>query len=511
MKNTHSLLLSFIISLATTVNSQTLPIDFETTTSWFAFDGASFATVSNPYVDSENPSNNVGRMTKGTSRNWAGAYLTLGSSMDFFNNDTFSIKVRSSKLNTKLLLKVENSSNTSTNYEREVTMTKYNEWETLTFDYSQIPNENYDRIVLIFDLGVTGNGSSSFTYYVDDISLYSINGPPEPCEGNFTGNAPQGSSYELVWSDEFTEDGELCHENWTYDLGTGSQGWGNFEAQSYTNNPENVKKENGILKITAVKSGNSYTSARVKTKSLFDFAYGRIEISAKLPSTAGTWPAVWLLGSNVDEVSWPQCGEIDIIEQFSDKQKNMSTAHWYSDGNAQYGLSVTSSSLTTNFNTYKLDWTPTSLIAYFNDTQYWAMNTNNTMPFSNQFFLIANLALGGNKGAGDIDPNFTEDSLEIDYIRVYQNSNGSLLLSDSNNYSKIDQSLKYYKLNGNWHIESSDINIEEVYIYDMNGKLIKRIHVKEKNAIVDANFIKNGLYFFQIIYKKGHKTLKIIN
>ena len=118
MKNTHSLLLPFIISLATTVNSQTLPVDFETTTSWFAFDGASFATVSNPYVDSENPSNNVGRMTKGTSRNWAGAYLTLGSSMDFFNNDTFSIKVRSSKLNTKLLLKVENSSNTSTNYER---------------------------------------------------------------------------------------------------------------------------------------------------------------------------------------------------------------------------------------------------------------------------------------------------------------------------------------------------------------------------------------------------------
>ena len=177
--------------------------------------------------------------------------------MDFFNNDTFSIKVRSSKLNTKLLLKVENSSNTSTNYEREVTMTKYNEWETLTFDYSQIPNENYDRIVLIFDLGVTGNGSSSFTYYFDDISLYSLNGPPEPCDNNLTGNIPSSFNYELVWADEFTEDGELCHENWTYDLGTGSQGWGNFEAQSYTNNSENVRKENGILKITAIKSGNS--------------------------------------------------------------------------------------------------------------------------------------------------------------------------------------------------------------------------------------------------------------
>lgn len=511
MKKCLLLSISAFIILTTSANSQNLPIDFETATTWNGFDGASYATISNPYVDSENPSNKVGRVIKGVGKNWAGVYTTLSSPMDFLNNDTFSVRVRSSKLNTKLLFKVENSSNSNVNYQKEVTMTKHNEWETLVFDYSQVPSQTFDRIVLIFDLGISGNGSSSFTYYIDDINLYSVSGPPEPCEGNFTGNAPQGSSYELVWSDEFTEDGELCHENWTYDLGTGSQGWGNFEAQSYTNNPENVKKENGILKITAVKSGNSYTSARVKTKSLFDFAYGRIEISAKLPSTAGTWPAVWLLGSNVDEVSWPQCGEIDIIEQFSDKQKNMSTAHWYSDGNAQYGLSVTSSSLTTNFNTYKLDWTPTSLIAYLNDTQYWAMNTNNTMPFSNQFFLIANLALGGNKGAGDIDPNFTEDSLEIDYIRVYQNSNGSLLLSDSNNYSKIDQSLKYYKLNGNWHIESSDINIEEVYIYDMNGKLIKRIHVKEKNAIVDADYIKNGLYFFQIIYKKGHKTLKIIN
>ena len=509
MKKTLSLLLSSIFSLVSTVNSQTLPIDFETTTSWFAFDGASFTTVSNPYVDSENPSDNVGRMIKGTSKNWAGAYLTLGSSMDLFNNDTFSINVRSSKLNTKLLLKVENSSNTTINYEKEVTMTKYNEWETLTFDYSQIPNENYDRIVLIFDLGVTGNGSSSFTYYVDDIKLYSINGPPEPCNDNLTGIVPAGSSYELIWADEFTEDGELCHESWTYDLGTGSQGWGNFEAQSYTNNPENVKKENGILKITAIKSGNSYTSARVKTKNLFDFTYGRIEIRAKLPSTAGTWPAVWLLGSNIDEVSWPYCGEIDIIEQFSDKQKNMSTAHWYSDGNAQYGLSVTNSSLTSDFNIYRLDWTPTSISAYLNDSQYWIMTTNNTMPFSENFFLIANLALGGNKGAGTIDPNFTEDSLEIDYIRVYQNNSGSILSDGTNNLSS--KLIKHYYSNGNWHLESLLNEIQEINVYDVSGRLVYKETVKSKNHKFSSNQIKKGLFFIKISNVFGHNIIKIIN
>ena len=509
MKILISLSYFLLFGIINNVSSQNLPIDFETTTSWSVFAGASFSTVSNPYFDSENPSSKVGRMIKGAGQNWAGAYLTLGSSMDFLNNDAFSIKVHSSKLNTKLLLKVENSSNSTINYEKEVTMTKYNEWETLTFDFSQIPYENYDRIVLIFDIGVTGNGSSSFTYYVDDITLYSLNGPTEPCDSNLTGNVPSGSNYVLVWADEFTEDGELCYENWTYDLGTGSQGWGNFEAQSYTNNSENVRKENGILRITAIKSGNSYTSARIKTKNLFDFTYGRIEISAKLPSTAGTWPAVWLLGSNINEVSWPQCGEIDIIEQFSNKQENISTAHWYSDGNAQYGLSVNNSTLTSSFNTFRLDWTPTSLKAYLNDSQYWVMSTNNTMPFFDNFFLIANLALGGNKGAGNIDPNFTEDSLEIDYIRVYQNSTGTVLSSEIISGNK--NIISYYNSNGEWFFISTFDEINDILIYDISGKLIKKSNVEGKIAKINSNNIQNGLHFIQLSGNFGIQTIKILN
>ena len=510
MKKLFSLSYSLQFGLLIAVNSQTLPVDFETTTSWSVFAGASFSTVSNPYVDLENPSSKVGRMIKGAGQNWAGAYLTLGSSMDFFNNDTFSIKVRSSKLNTKLLLKVENSLNSTINYEKEITMTKYNEWETLTFDFSQIPNENYDRIVLIFDLGVTGNGSSSFTYYVDDITLYSLNGPPEPCDSNLTGNVSSGSNYVLVWADEFTEDGELCYENWTYDLGTGSQGWGNFEAQSYTNSSENVRKENGMLKITAIKSGNSYTSARIKTKNLFDFTYGRIEISAKLPSTAGTWPAVWLLGSNINEVSWPQCGEIDIIEQFSNKQENISTAHWYSDGNAQYGLSVNNSTLTSSFNTFRLDWTPTSLTAYLNDSQYWVMSINNTMPFFDNFFLIANLALGGNKGAGNIDPNFSEDSLEIDYIRVYQNSYGSVMSTEAV-APRTNNQIKHYYLDGNLCLESMYSDIQEVSIFDVSGRIVYHSVVKAKSHKFPRNSINNGLLFIKILNNKEKKIIKILN
>tara|TARA_B100000900_G_scaffold8598_1_gene7079 strand:- start:14016 stop:15551 length:1536 start_codon:yes stop_codon:yes gene_type:complete len=509
MKKLFGLSISLLIGLLNFVHSQTLPIDFETTTSWSAFAGASFATVSNPFVDSENLSSKVGRMIKGAGQNWAGAYLTLGSPMDFLNNDTFSIKVHSSKLNTKLLLKVENSSNSTINFEKEVTLTKYNEWETLVFDFSQIPNENYDQIVLIFDLGITGNGSSSFTYFIDDITLYSLNGPPEPCDSNLTGNIPSGSNYVLVWSDEFTEDGDLCYENWTYDLGNGYQGWGNFEAQSYTNNSENVRKENGKLKITALKSGNSYTSARVKTKNLFDFTYGRIEIRAKLPSTAGTWPAVWLLGSNINEVSWPQCGEIDIIEQFSNKQENISTAHWYSDGNAQYGLSVNNSTLTSNFNTFRLDWTPTSLTAYLNDSQYWVMSTNNTMPFFDNFFLIANLALGGNKGAGNIDPNFSEDSLEIDYIRVYQNSSGSVLSSETTNGNQ--NIINYYNSNGEWHFKSSSTDINDIFIYDILGKLIEKQNVGGKMAKINLKNLQNGLYFIQLSGNFGFQIIKILN
>ena len=119
----------------------------------------------------------------------------------------------------------------------------------------------------------------------------------------------------LVWSDEFNSGTAPDPAKWGYDIGTGSSGWGNNELQFYTNRPENVSVSGGTLKITAKRenySGSAFTSTRMLTKDKFSFKYGKVEARAKLPFGVGTWPAIWMLGNNINTVSWPACGEIDI-------------------------------------------------------------------------------------------------------------------------------------------------------------------------------------------------------
>lgn len=236
---------------------------------------------------------------------------------------------------------------------------------------------------------------------------------------------------DLIWSEEFSADGPADLSKWTYEVDPPNNGsWWNDEDQHYTDREKNSYASNGIFYIRALRetfyfagSTKLYTSSRLKTQKKFSFKYGRVEIRAKLPSSQGTWPAVWMLGSNVDSVSWPSCGEIDIIEQFSDKSKNFSTAHWRDTNGkpADYGNSISSSNLTSEFNNYVLDWSPNNIIAYLNGVEYYRMNLLESMPFNKEFFIIMNLAMGGSKGAGEIETNFEEDTLEIDYIRVYKN------------------------------------------------------------------------------------------
>ena len=212
--------------------SQSFPVDFENDLNWIGFDGGVMTTITNPHEDDNNPSNKVGRMVKSSGRNWAGAYLNTDNAMDFITKNTFSINVFANKNNTRLLLKVENRDNTNINFSVEKTISKLKEWETLYFDFSNIPINTYDRITLIFDNGVMGSGGTNFTYFIDDINLFRDGDPIPECNSNYTGKNPSTSTYELIWNDEFDNDGVLCYKNWTYDLGTGSQGWGNWEAQT---------------------------------------------------------------------------------------------------------------------------------------------------------------------------------------------------------------------------------------------------------------------------------------
>lgn len=226
----------------------------------------------------------------------------------------------------------------------------------------------------------------------------------------------------LVWSDEFNTDGAPDSSKWGYDLGAG--GWGNGEAQYYTNSANNVIVQGGNLKITAKAetfSGSNYTSARLKSENKFEFTYGKVEVRAKLPSGGGTWPAIWMLGQNYATNTWPACGEIDIMEHKGNEQNKIyGTLHYpgNSGGNGN-GNSTTIANASTEFHVYKTVWTASSVKLYVDDVLFHTVINNGTLPFNADFFLILNVAMGGTFG-GAISPAFLQSSMEIDYVRVYQ-------------------------------------------------------------------------------------------
>ncbi len=222
----------------------------------------------------------------------------------------------------------------------------------------------------------------------------------------------------LFWADEFDGNGSINSNVWNFETGGG--GWGNQEVQIYTNNLKNVYKEDGILKIKVIKESNgTYTSARITTQDKIDFKYGRVDIRAKLPRVAGTWPALWMLGDNFSTVGWPYCGEIDIMEQFTDKSSVDATCHWNNNGNtATYGQS-TELPNPADFHIYSLVWEEGKITVLLDDVQFYVITTNSTMPFDANFFFIFNVAMGGTNG-GTIASDFTTDVMEIDYVRVYE-------------------------------------------------------------------------------------------
>ena len=236
---------------------------------------------------------------------------------------------------------------------------------------------------------------------------------------------------DLVWFDEFDTDGAPDPSKWTYDYEDGCQidvglcGWGNNEEQWYTDDADNVIVEDGSLKITAIKEAigtSEYSSARLKTKDLYEFNNGRVEIRAKLPSSVGTWPAFWMLGANVDDIGWPQAGEIDIMEHSENINPDdiVATCWWDFEGNiASHSELRNVENLSTEFHIYSLEWRPTEIQIAVDGSVYYTLAYDETFPFNLDFFILINLAMGGDFG-GAIDPAFTEDTLEVDYVRVYQ-------------------------------------------------------------------------------------------
>jgi PKD repeat protein len=226
----------------------------------------------------------------------------------------------------------------------------------------------------------------------------------------------------LIWSDEFDAPGSPNPAKWGYDLGAG--GWGNNEVEFYTNRTDNAVVSDGTLKIILKKEdyqGSAFTSARLLSKGKFSFKYGRIDVRAKLPAGGGTWPAIWMLGDNIGSAGWPACGEADIMEHVGNQLNRIfGTLHHpgHSGANGD-GSSVMISNATTEFHVYSLVWSAETIKFLVDGIPFYTFGNNSTLPFNQNFFIILNVAMGGNFG-GTIDPNFTSGTMEIDYVRVYQ-------------------------------------------------------------------------------------------
>ena len=251
---------------------------------------------------------------------------------------------------------------------------------------------------------------------------------------------------DLVWSDEFNTNGPISSTNWFQQTQLPAGGsWFSGEVQHYTNRIENSSVNAGLLNIVAKKESftdqgvtKEYTSARLNSK--FAFKYGRVDVRAKVPIGAGTWPAIWMLGKNINEdgayfdatygtTNWPACGEIDIMEHGIFPSQNINyiqgTLHTPSSfGNSVNNGGTIASDLQNNYHIYSMNWSPFQISFLLDNVAYYTYNPAvkdaNTWPFDKEQYLLLNIAMGGVAGA--IPSNFTQASMDIDYVRVYQNT-----------------------------------------------------------------------------------------
>lgn len=256
----------------------------------------------------------------------------------------------------------------------------------------------------------------------------------------FSAADSNAQTWQLVWQDEFTNG---IGPDWVFETGTGTNGWGNNELQYYRS--QNATVQNGQLVITARNEnfeGRNYTSARMKTQGRRSWRYGKIEARIAMPAFQGVWPAFWMLGNNIGDVGWPACGEIDIMEHVNTENRTYGTIHWQvaPGQNTNYGGNTVVN--VTAFHLYTIEWTASSIKWFVDGVQFHeaniANNINGTNEFHNNFFIILNMAIGGNWPGFTVNNGAMPANMYVDYVRVYQQTSGpSSVLIQAENYSNM--------------------------------------------------------------------------
>ena len=419
--------LLLFLSINTLLFAQQTPIDFSDNVNhqFSTWGGSNFTIVPSP-TDATNPTGEFFRAGVATEQ---GHYIDLSQPINLDIEDEITLRFYAFDPNSHtIVVRLENGVNAD--IEVQQTVTSHNVWSDLTFDFATVSGAgSYSRLVIRIDDGSTIPGA----FRIDDINDGSVATDPHALDVIYT---------DLVWSDEF--DGTSLDLNkWHHQtFGPNNGQWFNNELQHYTDSPSNSFVNNGNLSIiakreTITQNGVTldFTSARLNSK--FAFTYGRVDVRAKLPFGNGTWPAIWTLGKNVIEtgaywqtqgygtVSWPACGELDIMEHGLHSDNVISAAiHTPSSfGNTVNTQTFPLADVANNFHTYSMNWSPNQITFLVDDVGYYTYNPAvkdaSTWPFDLEQYLILNIAMGG--FAGNVDASFTQSSMEIDYVRVYQN------------------------------------------------------------------------------------------
>lgn len=490
-------ILFLLFCLSFTGMSQSVFDDFEgngTITTWFGDNCNLNISLPNPFPEGINTSNTVLEYGD-VGGQYANVRFDVNNNYDLSTNHTFSFKIYvpsdglTGSQNNQVSLKLQDG----TQPQPWVTQSEIiktiilDQWQTVTFDFGSDPYINLDgsspppiqrtdfnRIVLQV------NGENNFDHvlaYLDDI-LYD-------------GTLPVDPVYDyLVFADEFDGSGAIDDDKWFHQTRLPNGGsWYNGEVQHYTNRTDNSFVEDGLLKIVAKKETfndqnvtKQYTSARLNSK--FAFTYGRVEVRAKLPFGVGTWPAIWMLGKNITETGaywqlegygttgWPACGEVDIMEHWGTNQNFVQSAiHTPSSfgGTVNHG-GQTIPTASTDFHVYAMEWSPQKMVFSVDDVVHYTYNPpvkdDSTWPFDADQYLLLNIAV-----QAVIDPAFTQSAMEVDYVRVYQES--PLAVSGVEESNALIYFPNPVGNELNITIENTDAQPVWLKIYNVNGKLIR--------------------------------------
>ena len=506
-----------LLVLSTSVSfSQQTPINFENTShSFIGFGNSSYAFNTDP----QDTTNNVGEFYNDGSSADQGFYIDLNRSIDLDEEKNLSLSFYSYDTNShSITIKLENGENPDVEVTQTISGSSQNNWTALSFDFSNATYTSngtsidatgtYNRLTIFIDLGVNTSG----TYLIDTINDGSEVTDPNEIDIIYT---------DLVWADEFDTNGAIDAAKWYHQTQLPQGGsWYNGEVQHYTNRIENSSVNNGFLDITAIKENftdqgetKQYTSARLNSK--FAFTYGRVDVRAKLPFGDGTWPAIWTLGKNINEdggywdnqygtVGWPACGELDIMEHGLHPTNQVSVAiHTPSSYGSTVNTSIqTLADVANNFHVYSMNWSPNQITFLIDGVGFYTYNpavkNDDTWPFYLEQYLLLNIAMGGNGGA--IDPNFSQSSMVIDYVRVYQNTTASTEDVFANKFSVYPN-------------PSSDVlnirtnePIDKVELYNTIGQLI----VAKKTTNINISSINIGVYILKIYSGNRIVTKKVM-